>query len=255
MLFYKTAEDIDRIKESCLLVSQTHALLKNYIKPGVQTIYLDQLAYEFICDQKAKPAFLNYHGFPNTLCISVNDTIVHGIPSKYELREGDVVSIDCGVNKAGYFGDSCYTFVVEPANKEVCNFVDTVKQALYKGVEAAKPGNRIGDIGYAIQTFVESKGFSVVREMVGHGIGKSLHESPDVPNYGRARTGLSLRKGMVLAVEPMVNFGSRRVKPIDDGWTLKTRDGKISAHFEHTICIQEEQAAILSDFGCIEKTI
>jgi methionyl aminopeptidase len=255
MLFYKTAEEIDRIKESCLLVSKTHALLKNFIKPGIQTIYLDKLAHEFICDHKAKPAFLNYHGFPNTLSISVNDTVVHGIPSKYELHEGDVVSIDCGVNKAGYFGDSCYTFVVKPADTEVCNFVETVKQALYKGIDAARSGNRIGDIGNSIQKHVESRGYSVVHEMVGHGIGKSLHESPDVPNYGRARTGILLRKGMVLAVEPMINFGSRRCKLIDDGWTLKTRDGKISAHFEHTICIEKEKAVILSDFECIETTI
>ncbi len=253
MLFHKTAEEIDRIKESCLLVSKTHALLKTQLKPGIKTIKLDQMAYEFICDHKAKPAFLNYHGFPNTLCISVNDIIVHGIPSDYELQEGDVVSIDCGVMKDGFFGDSCYTFVVEPVSKEVCTFVNTVKQALYKGIEAAKPGNRIGDIGNTIQTFVEQQQYSVVREMVGHGIGRNLHEAPDVPNYGKARTGMLLRKGMVLAVEPMINFGSRWVKLMDAGWTLKTRDGRISAHFEHTISIGEAHSEVLSNFELIEK--
>lgn len=253
MLFYKSAEEINLIKESCLLVSKTHAYLKPFIKPGVKTIDLDKLALEFIRDNDANPAFLNYNGFPNTLCISINDAIVHGIPSDYELQEGDVVSIDCGVEKNGYFGDSCYTFVVHPAEDVVCTFVERVKQSLYKGIEAAQTGKRIGDIGYAIQTFVEGHNYSVVREMVGHGIGKSLHEAPDVPNYGRSRTGIELRKGMVLAIEPMINFGSRQCKLVDDGWTLKTKDGKISAHFEHTIAVGDKGPEILSDFEIIEK--
>lgn len=253
MLFYKTTEEINRIKESCLLVSKTHAMLKNYIKPGINSLKLDSLAYEFIKDNDAEPAFLNYNGFPNTLCISVNDTIVHGIPSKKELQEGDVVSIDCGVKKNGFFGDSCYTFIVETADNVVCKFVETVKQSLYKGIEVAKPGNRLGDVSSAIQKFVEMQGYSVVREMVGHGIGRSLHEEPDIPNYGKPRTGIVLKEGMVLAIEPMINFGSRRCKLIDDGWTLKTRDGKISAHFEHTISIGREKAEVLSDFELIEQ--
>lgn len=253
MLFYKTAEEINLIKKSCQLVSQTHAMLKHFIKPGVQTLKLDRLAYEFIKDHQAEPAFLNYNGFPNSLCISVNNTIVHGIPSKYELHEGDIVSVDCGVEKNGFYGDSCYTFLVGTTNNVVCDFVQTVKDSLYQGIAAAKEGNRIGDIGYAIESYISKKDFSVVHEMVGHGIGKSLHEDPDVPNYGKQKTGLKLKRGMVLAIEPMVNFGSRQCKLEDDGWTLKTKDGSLAAHFEHTIAINGSVPEILSNFAIIEQ--
>lgn len=253
MLFYKTAEEIQLIKKSCQLVSKTHAMLKPFIKPGISTIKLDNLAYDFIKDHNAEPAFLNYNGFPNSLCISVNDTIVHGIPSKYELQEGDIVSIDCGVIKDSFYGDSCYTFTVGATSKEVCDFVSKVKDALYIGIEAAKEGSRIGDIGYAIQKFISNQGYAVVKEMVGHGIGKKLHELPDVPNYGKAKTGIKLKKGMVIAIEPMINFGSRQCKLEDDGWTLKTKDGSIAAHFEHTIAISGNKPEILSNFELIEQ--
>lgn len=253
MLFYKTTEEIDLIRKSCQLVSQTHAMLKPYVKAGIQTLKLDKLAFDFIKDHDAEPAFLNYNGFPNSLCISVNDAIVHGIPSKYELCEGDIVSIDCGVIKNQFFGDSCYTFAVGAIDEKVCTFIDTVKQALYIGIENAKEGKRIGDIGNAIHSFISKKGYGVVREMVGHGIGKQLHEEPDVPNYGTPRTGLKLKRGMVIAIEPMINYRSRQCKLLDDGWTLKTKDGSLSAHFEHTIAINGNNPEILSNFEIIEN--
>jgi methionyl aminopeptidase len=253
MLFYKTAEEIQLIKKSCQIVSDTHAMLRQYIKPGINTLKLDSMAYDFIKDHNAEPAFLNYNGFPNSLCISVNDTIVHGIPSKYELREGDIVSIDCGVIKDEFYGDSCYTFTVGAIENVVCDFVQAVKESLYKGIEAAKEGNRIGDIGYAIESYISEKGYSIVTEMVGHGIGKSLHEEPDIPNYGKAKTGIKLKRGMVIAIEPMCNFGSRQCRLEDDGWTLKTKDGSLSAHFEHTIAIGDNKAEILSNFEKIEQ--
>ncbi|MBI9065862.1 MAG: type I methionyl aminopeptidase [Salinivirgaceae bacterium] len=253
MLFYKTAEEINLIKKSCQLVSQTHAMLSKFIKPGMSTLKLDSLAFDFIKDHHAQPAFLNYNGFPNSLCISVNDTIVHGIPSKYELHEGDIVSIDCGVIKDTFYGDSCYTFNLGANDNVVYDFVNIVKQSLYKGIEAAKEGKRVGDIGFAIQKFISENGFSIVKEMVGHGIGKKLHEEPDVPNYGKPKSGIKLKKGMVLAIEPIVNFGSRQCKLEDDGWTLKTKDGKWSAHFEHTIAIDGNEPEILSDFEIIEQ--
>lgn len=253
MFFYKTAEQINLIRESCQLVSETHALLNNYIKPGVTTLKLDSLAYDFIKSKNAEPAFLNYNGFPNTLCISVNDTVVHGIPSKYELRDGDIVSIDCGVLKNKFYGDSCYTFTIGNINESVRKFIETVKKSLFVGIAAAKEGNRIGDIGYAIQSFNKKNGYNVVKQMVGHGIGMNLHEEPDVPNYGRARCGIKLKRGMVLAIEPMVNYGNRQCKLLDDGWTLKTKDGSISAHFEHTVAINGNKPEVLSNFEIIEK--
>lgn len=253
MLFYKTAEEIQLIKKSCQLVSKTHAMLKANIKPGITTLKLDQLAYEYILDNKAQPAFLNYNGFPNTLCLSVNDTIVHGIPSKYELQEGDIVSIDCGVLKNGFYGDSCYTFGVGKLSKRVENFLDVVKKSLFRGIELAIEGKRLGDIGHAIQQYNEKHGYSIVREMVGHGIGKGLHEEPDIPNYGKSRTGLKLKRGMILAIEPMVNYGSRQCRLEDDGWTLNTKDSSISAHFEHTVAVGEERAELLSNFELIEN--
>ena len=253
MLFYKTAEEIDLIRKSCQLVSETHAMLKQFVKPGVQTLKLDQLAFDFIKDHNAEPAFLNSNGFPNSLCISVNDTIVHGIPSNIELRDGDIVSIDCGVIKDKFFGDSCYTFAVGAIDEKVCAFIDTVKQALYVGIQNAKEGKRLGDIGNAINLFISKNGYSVVREVGGHGIGKQLHEEPNISNYARPRTGIMLKKGMVIAIEPMINYGSRQCRLLDDGWTLKTKDGSISAHFEHTIAINGNNPEILSNFEIIEK--
>lgn len=253
MLFYKTAEEIQLIKKSCQLVSETHAMLKGFIKPGIKTLELDKLAYDFIKDCNAEPAFLNYNGFPNTLCISVNDTIVHGIPSSKELHEGDIVSIDCGVVMEGFYGDSCYTFCIGEIRNEIKQFISTVKESLFIGINEAKEGNRLGDISYAIQRYNEKQGYSIVKEMVGHGVGRNLHEEPNVPNYGKAKTGLKLKRGMVLAIEPMVNFKNRQCKLEDDGWTLKTKDGSLSAHFEHTIAVGTDKAEILSNFELIEK--
>jgi len=253
MLFYKTAEEIDLIRKSCSIVSETQAMLKHYIEPGVKTLKLDRLAYDFIKDHNAEPAFLNYNGFPNSLYISVNDTVVHGIPSKIELRDGDIVSIDCGVLKDNFFGDSCYTFAVGEIDEKVCTFIESVKQALYIGIENAKEGKRIGDVGSAINLFISNKGFNVVRELVGNGIGKQLQEKPNVPNVGRIKTGVKLKRGMVITIEPMINYGSRQCELLDDGWTLKTRDGNISAHFKHTIAIDGNNPQILSDFEIIEK--
>jgi len=255
MVYFKTDEEIALMKESNLLVSKTHAHIAKMMKPGVKTIEIDKVAEEFIRDHGAVPGFLNYNGFPNSLCISVNDKVVHGIPSSYELKNGDIVSVDCGVYKNGYHGDSAYTFTVGEVDEEVLKLLRVTKQALYLGIEQAVEGNRIGDIGHAIQQHAESNGFSVVREMVGHGIGKELHESPEVPNYGRRGRGMKLKKGLVIAIEPMINLGTKFIKQSKDGWTISTVDGKPSAHFEHTVAISKEKAIILSNFDIIEKEL
>jgi methionyl aminopeptidase len=252
-IYLKTEEEIELIRESSLLVGKTLAEVKKAIKPGITTKELDTIAETFILDCAAKPAFKGYRGFPASLCISVNEAVVHGIPGNYVVKEGDVLSVDCGIVKNGFFGDSAYTFICGEVPKEVEALLAATKKSLYLGIEQAVAGNRVGDISNAVQNYVESLGYSVVRELVGHGVGRNLHEAPDVPNYGRKGTGPMLKEGMVIAIEPMINMGKRDVKEAKDGWTWITVDGKPSAHFEHTIVIRKEKAEILSTFAFIEN--
>ena len=255
MIYLKTEEEIQLIQHSSLLVGKTIAEVARHIKPGITTMELDQIAEEFIRDHGAKPGFKGYRGFPATLCVSVNENVVHGIPDKYELREGDIVSIDCGVLKNGYYGDSAYTFAVGNVKPEILALMKATKEALYKGIEQAVAGKRIGDIGNAIQQHVNPMGYGIVRELIGHGVGKHLHESPDVPNYGKKGHGVLLSEGMVIAIEPMINLGKRHIVQEDDGWTIRTLDRKPSAHYEHTIAVRKDKADILSSFEEIEKVI
>lgn len=254
-IFYKTKEEIELIRESSLLVGKTLAEVAKAIKPGVNTLSLDKIAYDFINDNGAVPAFLNYNGFPASLCISVNSQVVHGIPGKYELKDGDIVSVDCGVIKNGFVGDSAYTFAVGNVNPEVLKLLQVTKESLYKAIEMTIVGKRIGDIADAVQSHAEKNGFSIVRELVGHGVGKKLHEGPEVPNYGKKGTGLKLQEGLVIAIEPMVNMGKRNVVGDDDGWTVRTADNLPSAHFEHTVAVGKEKADILSSFDYIEEVL
>ena len=255
MIYYKTADEIELLRKSNMLVARTHGEMAKLIEPGVSTLKLDKVAEEFIRDHDAEPGFLGYQGYPNTLCISINDTVVHGIPSSYELREGDVVSIDCGVLMNKYYGDSAYTFTVGEVKPEVVKLLEITKESLYKGIEKAVVGSRLGDIGYAVQNHCENHGYSVVREMVGHGVGTKLHEKPEVPNYGRRGSGIKLKKGLVLAIEPMINLGKKEIYQMDDGWTIKTRDGLPSAHFEHTVAVDQGKADILSSFEFVEEVL
>ncbi len=254
-LYYKTKEEIELIRESSLLVGKTLAEVAKVIKPGVTTLFLDKIAFEFINDNKAIPAFLNYNGFPNSLCISVNEAVVHGIPGKYVLKDGDIVSVDCGVVKNEFYGDSAYTFAIGEVKPEVLKLMEVTKESLYKAIEVAVVGMRLGDIGNAVQLFSEAHGYGVVRELVGHGIGRNLHEAPEVPNYGKRGTGMKLQEGLVIAIEPMINLGKRNVKQENDGWTIRTADKLPSAHFEHTIAIGKDKADILSSFKEIEKVL
>jgi len=253
MIYLKTDEEVELMRVSNLIVSRTLAEVAKNIKPGVTTIQLDKIAETFIRDQGAVPTFLGYEGFPNSLCISVNDQVVHGIPSSYELREGDIVSVDCGAEKDGFHGDSCYTFCVGEVSEEVKKLLRTTKEALYEGIKNAVEGKRIGDISHAIQTYCENRGYSVVREMIGHGIGREMHEDPEVPNFGRKGNGPKLKSGMAVAIEPMINMGKRNIYIEKDGWTARTQDKKPSAHFEHTVVIRKGQADILSTFEYIEQ--
>lgn len=255
MIYLKTSEEIELLRESNMLVGRTLGELAKVIKPGVTTIELDKLAEEYIRDNGGEPGFLGYGGFPNTLCISINDQVVHGIPSSYILKEADVVSVDCGVYMNKYYGDSAYTFAVGEIDPEIKKLLDTTKESLYKGIESAVEGKRIGDIGHAVQQHAESRGYSVVREMVGHGVGRDLHEEPQVPNYGRRGQGVKLKSGMVIAIEPMINLGKRHVIQSEDGWTILTRDNKPSAHFEHTIAVGKGSADILSSFKFVEEAL
>lgn len=255
MIFYKTDNEIDAIRESSLLVSKTLANLVELIQPGVTGHQLDQRAETFIRDHQGIPAFKGYNGFPGTLCISPNDQVVHGIPTNKPFEEGDILSLDCGVKKNGYFGDSAYTFVVGETNDEIKKLLQVTKESLLKAIEVAKLGKRIGDISFEIQNYVESFGYGVVRELVGHGLGKSLHESPEVPNFGKRGKGPVIQHGLVIAIEPMINLGKKEVIQEKDGWTIRTADRKVSAHFEHTIAITKNGTEILSDFGIIEKEI
>ena len=255
MIYLKTDEEIELLRESNLLVGMTLGELAKWIAPGITTLKLDKIAEEFIRDHGAVPGFLGYGGFPNTLCVSVNEQIVHGIPSNYELKDGDIVSIDCGTVKNGFNGDSAYTFCVGEVAYDVRRLLKTTKESLYLGIEQAVEGKRVGDISNAVQTYCEKKGYSVVRELCGHGVGKRLHEDPEVPNYGRRGCGPLLKSGMVIAIEPMINLGSRNIVIERDGWTTRTRDRKPSAHFEHTVAIREEKADILSSFQFVEEVL
>ena len=253
MIYYKSEDEIDLIRESSLLVAKTHAELSALIKPGVTTLYLDAIAEEYIRDNNALPAFKGYSGFPNSLCTSVNDQVVHGIPNDHPLKDGDIVSVDCGVFKNGYYGDSAYTYTVGNVDNDISDLLKRTKLSLYKGIEAAVSGNRLGDIGFAIQNYLKEFGYGIVREMVGHGIGINLHEEPQVPNYGRKGTGIKLKEGLVIAIEPMVNLGTRHIRQLSDGWTIVTADNMFSAHFEHTIVVRKDKAEVLTSFKEIEE--
>lgn len=255
MIYLKTPEEIELLRKSNVLVGKTLAEVAKAIRIGVTTLELDKIAEDFIRSNGALPGFLGYQGFPNTLCVSVNDQVVHGIPSNYALKDGDIVSVDCGTIIDGFYGDSAYTFCVGNVDPKVKKLLDTTKEALYKGIEQARHGNRIGDIGHAIQQHCQAAGFSVVREMVGHGVGRNMHEDPEVPNYGKRGQGLQLREGMVIAIEPMINMGNRGIVFERDGWTIRTIDRKPSAHFEHTIAIQKGDASILSTFQYVEEVL
>ena len=252
MIHYRTDSEIELLRKAALLVGKTLGEVGKHIRPGIRTIELDKIAEEFIRDHGAIPAFKGYEGFPGSLCISVNDAVVHGIPGNYELRDGDIVSVDCGTILDGYVGDSAYTFTVGEVSEEIKLFLQRSKESLYKGIEQAVSGNRIGDIGYAIQSYVEQFGYGVVRELVGHGVGRKLHEDPQVPNYGKRGTGTKLSEGIVIAIEPMITFGKRDIIQERDGWTIKTKDRKPAAHFEHDVAVRNGKAEILSSFEWIE---
>jgi len=255
MINIKTEEEINLMRASSNLVAKTHSIIAKMIKPGITTISLDKIAEEFIRDNGGIPAFKGYNGFPNTLCISPNSQVVHGIPSNYQILDGDLISIDCGVYMNGYYGDSAYTYPVGMISDDCEKLLRVTKESLYKGIEYCVEGNFIGDIGFAIQSYVELNKMNVVRELVGHGIGRDLHEKPEVPNYGLKGTGQILKEGMVLAIEPMVNFGTKEIKHHSDGWTITTADKKVSAHFEHTIIVRQNEAEILTSFDEIECEI
>ncbi len=252
MLRGKTLEEIELIRESSLLVGKTLGEVSRAIKPGAKPLDLDKIAYEFINDNGGVPGFLNYNGFPNSLCISINESVVHGIPTNEPLKEGDIISVDCGVLKNGFYGDSAYTFPVGAISDEVQQLLDTTKECLRLGVEMAVAGNRVGDIGFAVQQEAERRGYGVVRELVGHGLGRKLHEAPEVPNFGKQGRGAKLVEGLVIAIEPMINLGKKEIVQLKDGWTILTADRKPSAHFEHTIVVRKGKAEILSSFDYIE---
>ena len=260
MIFLKTDDEIELLRQSNLLVGKTLAEVAKLIKPGVTTLELDKVAEEFIRDNGAIPTFKGYHNpnglpFPATLCTSVNDEVVHGIPNNRPLQEGDIVSVDCGTYMNGFCGDSAYTFCVGEVSPEIKQLLKTTKEALYLGIENAVHGKRLGDISFAVQNHCEANSYGVVREFVGHGIGKDMHEDPQVPNYGRRGYGTLLKKGMCLAIEPMITLGSRQLQMDRDGWTVRTRDGKCAAHFEHTIAVRQGKADILSSFEYIEQVL
>lgn len=255
MIYLKTPEEIALLRASNQLVGKTLAEVAKHIRVGVTTLELDKIAEDFIRSNGAEPGFLGYGGFPNTLCVSVNDQVVHGIPSNYALKEGDIVSVDCGVLQNGYYGDSAYTFCVGKVDEKVKKLLEITKESLSLGIDSAQHGNRIGDIGFAIQQHCQKAGFSVVRKLVGHGVGRNLHEDPEVPNFGKKCQGVLLKEGMVIAIEPMINMGNRDVVQEKDGWTIRTIDRKPSAHFEHTIAVRKGKAEILSTFDYIEEVL
>ncbi len=256
MIYLKTTEEIEYMRESNLLVSKTLAEIGKHIRPGISTGELDKIAEAFILDHDAVPGFKGYQGYPATLCTSVNSQVVHGIPSnEIILKEGDIVSVDCGVVKNGYYGDTAFTFAVGEIAPEVKALMRTTREALWKGIEKAVDGQRVGDIGHAVQQYAEDHGYTVVRELVGHGLGKRMHEEPEVPNYGRRGTGVKLKKGMVICIEPMINMGKRQINQGADGWTISTADQKPSAHYELAIAIDKGEADVLSTFDYIDEII
>ena len=253
MIFYKTRDEIELIRQSGLVLGKAHGEVAKHVKPGVKTKFLDNIAEEFIRDHGGVPSFKGYNKFPSSLCISVNEAVVHGIPGEYELKDGDIISIDCGVYLNGFHSDSAYTYAVGEVTEDIKTLLRVTKESLFIGIESAKAGSRIGDISFAIQKHVEGHNFTIIRELVGHGVGKSLHESPEVPNFGRRGRGTKLKEGLVIAIEPMVNIGKRNVVSDKDGWTIRTQDKKPSAHFEHTVAINNGKCDVLTTFEFIEK--
>lgn len=255
MIYLKTPEEIEKMRAACRLTSLTFGEIAKWVAPGVTTQRIDTIAREFILDNGGRPACLGYGGFPGTLCIEVNETVVHGFPSGYALREGDIVGLDLVVELDGYNGDSCYTFPVGEISPEVMELCKTTHESLYKGIDACRTGHRIGDIANAIQTYCERRGYTVVREMCGHGIGRKMHEDPEVPNYGRRGTGALIKNGLCIAIEPMINMGSRNIVIERDGWTCRTRDRKPSAHYEHTVAVIDGEAQQLTSFDPIKEVL
>jgi methionyl aminopeptidase len=253
MVHLKTDEEVQLIKESAQILGKAHGEVARLIKPGVKTSKLDKVAEEYIRDSGGVPSFKNYNGFPATLCISVNDVVVHGFPGNYELKETDIITVDGGVFYKGFHSDSAYTYPLEGVEKETLLLLERTYDSLFKGIEKARAGNRMGDVSYAIQSYVESFGYGVVRELVGHGIGKSLHEDPEVPNFGKQGKGVKLVPGMVFAIEPMINRGTKNVIQENDGWTIRTADKMPSAHFEHTVAVLEEKTEVLTTHQYIEE--
>ena len=253
MIIIKTNHEVELMRESALLVSKTLTVVAGMLKPGITTLALDKMIGEFIHDHQAVPSFLSYNGYPFNSCLSVNDVVVHGFPNREELKDGDIISVDIGVILNGWHGDHAYTFAIGDPGKEIMQLIRVTKESLYKGIDKAIAGNRTGDISFAIQEHTEKKyGYGVVRELVGHGLGKNMHEDPQVPNYGKRGTGAKLKDGMVLAIEPMINLGKKEVFTEADGWTVRTKDGKPSVHFEHDVCIRKNIPDILSDYTLIE---
>lgn len=249
MIQYKSAEEIEIMRESCLLVGKTHAVLAKIIKPGITSMQINKLAAEFIADMNAVPSFLNYNGYPFATCISVNDAVVHGFPTEEVIKDGDLLSVDIGVFKNGFHGDSAYTYAVGEISEDLKKLLRVTKESLYLGIKKATIGNRVGDIGFAIQEHTEKKnGYGVVRDLVGHGLGRHMHEEPQVANYGKRGTGAKLKDGMVIAIEPMINLGVKEIDYDEDGWTIRTRDRKASAHFEHDVAVRKNGPDILSSF-------
>ena len=254
MIHYKTAQEIQVIRESAQILGKAHAEVAKAIKPGVKTKDLNKIAEEYIQDNGGWPSFKNYHGFPSALCISVNDVVVHGFPGEYELKDTDIISVDCGVKYQGYHSDSAYTYPLEGVSSEVLKLLDRTYESLYLGIAQAKIGNRIGDVSFAVQHYVEQFGYGVVRELVGHGVGKDLHEDPEVPNYGKRGKGAKIVEGMVFAIEPMINMGTKNVVQEKDGWTIRTNDHKPSAHFEHMVAILKDKTEIVTTHEYIEES-
>ncbi|MDQ7917494.1 type I methionyl aminopeptidase [Mesonia sp. MT50] len=255
MIITKTREEIELMRESALVVSKTLGILAKEVKPGVTTLQLDKLAEDFIRSEGAIPGFLGLYDFPNSLCMSPNAQVVHGIPNDQPMQEGDIISIDCGAIKNGFYGDHAYTFAVGEIDEEVKKLLQVTKDSLYKGIKEFKIGNRVGDVGYAIQKYAEDHGYGVVRELVGHGLGKNMHEDPEMPNYGKRGRGKKFVEGMVVAIEPMINMGTKNIKQLKDGWTILTRDGKPSAHFEHDVALVDGKPELLSTFDYIYESL
>lgn len=253
MIFYKTEEEIQLIRESADILGRAHGEVAKEVKVGAKTIDLDKIADDFIRDHGGVPSFKGYNGFPSALCISENEQVVHGFPSEYELKDGDIISIDCGVFYKGFHSDSAYTYPVGEISPETMSLLKATKESLYVGIENAKFGNRMGDVSYSIQKYVEDRGYTVVRELVGHGLGRNLHESPEVPNYGKRGRGPKLNEGLVIAIEPMVNLGTRDVVQESDGWTIRTKDRKPSAHYEHTVAVFKDRTEVLTTHKYIEE--